>query len=235
VSVNNSKNSKKLAVVLLSSGMDSAVCASIASQNYKLAFIHFQYGQKSSKKELECFKKLVEFFKPERTLIVELPFFKKIGGSSLTVEEMEIPEKDDAEIPSTYVPFRNGIFLSIASAWAEVLRAEKIFIGANQIDFSGYPDCREEFLKTFNEAVNKGTRPETSIKIEAPLLNLTKKEIVELGLKLGTPFHLTWSCYRDTEKACGRCSSCSLRIKAFKELGIKDPIPYEINVFEENE
>jgi len=215
--------------------MDSAVCASIASQTYKLAFIHFQYGQKSSKKELECFEKLVNFFKPEKTLIVELPFLKKIGGSSLTVEDMEIPEKDDAQIPSTYVPFRNGIFLSIACAWAEVLGAEKVFIGANQIDFSGYPDCREEFLKTFNDAVNKGTKPETHIKIEAPLLNLTKKEIVELGIKLQTPFHLTWSCYREGEKACGRCSSCHLRIKAFKEAGVKDPIPYEKNPFEESE
>ncbi len=215
--------------------MDSAVCASIASQTYKLVFIHFQYGQKSSKKELECFEKLVNFFKPEKTLIVELPFLKKIGGSSLTVEDMEIPEKDDAQIPSTYVPFRNGIFLSIACAWAEVLGAEKVFIGANQIDFSGYPDCREEFLKTFNDAVNKGTKPETHIKIEAPLLNLTKKEIVELGIKLQTPFHLTWSCYREGEKACGRCSSCHLRIKAFKEAGVKDPIPYEKNPFEESE
>ncbi|WP_038056270.1 7-cyano-7-deazaguanine synthase QueC [Thermodesulfobacterium hydrogeniphilum] len=219
--------SKNLAIVLLSSGMDSAVCASIASQNHRLAFLHFQYGQKSYKKELECFKKLVEYFKPEKYYILDIPFLKEIGGSSLTSENVEIPEDDNAPIPSTYVPFRNGIFLSLATAWAEVIGAKKIFIGVNEVDFSGYPDCREAFIKTFNQAINLGTRPETQIEIETPLIKLSKKEIVELGIKLGTPFHLTWSCYREGEKACGRCASCKLRLKAFKEAGIPDPIPYE--------
>ena len=219
--------SKNLAIVLLSSGMDSAVCASIASQNHRLAFLHFQYGQKSYKKELECFKKLIEYFKPEKYYILDIPFLKEIGGSSLTSENVEIPEDDDAPIPSTYVPFRNGIFLSLATAWAEVIGAKKIFIGVNEVDFSGYPDCREAFIKTFNQAINLGTRPETQIEIETPLIKLSKKEIVELGIKLGTPFHLTWSCYREGEKACGRCASCKLRLKAFKEAGIPDPIPYE--------
>jgi len=218
----------ELAIVLLSGGMDSTVCASIASQNYRLAFLHFQYGQKAQKKELECFYKLIEFFKPEKFQIVYLPFFKDFGGSSLISEELEIPEKQEKGIPSTYVPFRNGIFLSIATAWAEVIGAKKIFIGVNEVDFSGYPDCRKIFIEKFNQAINVGTKPETQIEIETPIINLTKKEIVELGIKLKTPFHLTWSCYRGGEKACGRCDSCKLRLKAFKEAGIKDPISYEI-------
>jgi 7-cyano-7-deazaguanine synthase len=218
----------ELAIVLLSGGMDSTVCASIASQNYRLAFLHFQYGQKAQKKELECFYKLIEFFKPEKFQIVYLPFFKDFGGSSLISEELEIPEKQEKGIPSTYVPFRNGIFLSIATAWAEVIGAKKIFIGVNEVDFSGYPDCRKIFIEKFNQAINVGTKPETQIEIETPIINLTKKEIVELGIKLNTPFHLTWSCYRGGKKACGRCDSCKLRLKAFKEAGIKDPISYEI-------
>jgi 7-cyano-7-deazaguanine synthase len=218
---------KELAIVLLSGGMDSAVCASVASQNYRLSFLHFQYGQKAQEKELECFHKLIEFFKPEKFQIVYLPFFKDFGGSSLISEELEIPEKQEKGIPSTYVPFRNGIFLSIATAWAEVIGAKKIFIGVNEVDFSGYPDCRKIFIEKFNQAINVGTKPETQIEIETPIINLTKKEIVELGIKLNTPFHLTWSCYRGGEKACGKCDSCNLRLKAFKEAGIKDPILYE--------
>ena len=219
--------SKDLVVVLLSSGMDSTVCTSIASQKYRLAFLHFQYGQKAQKKELECFYKLVEFFKPEKFHIVSLSFFKTFGGSSLTSDELEIPEQPVKGIPSTYVPFRNGIFLSIAAAWAEVIGAKKIFIGVNEIDFSGYPDCKEEFIKVLNQAINIGTKPETQIKIETPVIKLSKKEIVKLGIKLGTPFHLTWSCYKGNEKACGKCESCKLRLKAFKEAGIQDPISYE--------
>jgi len=217
---------RELAVVLLSSGMDSAVCASLASKNYRLAFLHIQYGQKSAKKELECFQKLCEFFKPEKVLIAQAPFIKEIGASSLTVEELPIPEEEEEGIPSTYVPFRNGIFLSIGVAFAEALSAKKVFIGVNQVDFSGYPDCREEFIKAFNLAVRAGTKPESDITIEAPLLNLSKKEIILLGKELGTPFELTWSCYQNTEIACGRCASCRLRLKAFKEAGLKDPLPY---------
>ncbi|MGC9017410.1 MAG: 7-cyano-7-deazaguanine synthase QueC [Caldimicrobium sp.] len=218
---------KELAVVLLSSGMDSAVCASVAREQYRLAFLHVQYGQKSAAKELKHFQKLCEFFRPEKVLIAEAPFLKKIGGSSLTVEDLPIPEDEEGGIPSTYVPFRNGIFLSIAASWAEVISAKKIFIGVNQVDFSGYPDCRASFIEAFNQAIKEGTKPETQIEIEAPLLNLSKKEIVLLGVKLGTPFELTWSCYKDTEVACGRCASCKLRLKAFREAGVEDPIPYQ--------
>ncbi|WP_038041183.1 7-cyano-7-deazaguanine synthase QueC [Thermodesulfobacterium hveragerdense] len=228
MSLNNHKNKKDdLALVLLSAGMDSAVCASVAAKKHALAFLHFQYGQKAAKKELKCFYRLVDHFKPQKYLVVELPFFKIIGGSSLTAEEIEIPETSNTqEIPSTYVPFRNGVFLSLAVAWAEVIGAKKIFIGVNEVDFSGYPDCRNEFIKAFNQAVNLGTKPETNLTIETPLIKLSKKEIVELGIKLNTPFHLTWSCYRQTEKACGRCESCQIRLKAFKEAGIEDPIEY---------
>ncbi len=140
---------------------------------------------------------------------------------------LAIEETNSLGLPSTYVPFRNGVFLSIAASYAEVLEARKIFIGVNQVDFSGYPDCREEFIKAMQRAINLGTKPETDIEIFTPLLNLSKKEIVKLGLKLQVPFHLTWSCYRETEKACGQCPSCRLRLKAFKEAGIEDPIPYQ--------
>lgn len=219
---------RDLAIILLSSGMDSAVCASIANGHYRLAFLHVQYGQRTARKELECFNKLCQFFQPEKLLIAEAPFLKKIGASSLTDESLPIPETEEPGIPSTYVPFRNGIFLSIATAWAEVIGAKKIFIGVNQVDFSGYPDCRDSFIRAFNQAIKEGTKPETEIKIEAPLLYLSKREIVSLGMKLGTPFELTWSCYKEEELACGRCSSCKLRLKAFEEAGFKDPLRYAV-------
>ncbi len=218
---------KELAIVLLSSGMDSATCAGIANKNYRLAFLHFQYGQKSWKKEKESFEKLVEFYRPEFHEIVQMPFFKQIGGSSLVADALEIPDKAGKGIPSTYVPFRNGVFLSIAASWAEVIGATKIFTGVTQVDFSGYPDCRGAFVQSLNESINLGTKPETTIEIVTPVLNLSKKEIVEMGTSLGVPFQYTWSCYRETEKACGRCESCLLRLQAFKEAGIIDPIPYE--------
>jgi len=221
-------NSQEKALVLLSSGMDSAVCASLAVKSYKTIFVHFQYGQRSAKKELECFKKLVEHFKPEDDLVVDLSFYKKIGGSSLIDESMEIEEEITSCIPSTYVPFRNGVFLSVAAAIAEALEAKRIFIGVNQVDFSGYPDCREEFVQAMQKAISLGTKMGDELRIEAPLLNLTKAQIVKLGIELNSPFHLTWSCYRGGEKACGRCASCQLRLKAFSEAGVKDPIPYEL-------
>lgn len=219
---------KDLAVVLLSAGMDSAVCASVANQYYRLAFLHIQYGQRTERKEGECFQKLCAYFKPEKTLIAKAYFLKDIGASSLTNESLPIPTEETEEIPTTYVPFRNGIFLSIATAWAEAIGAKKIFIGVNQVDFSGYPDCREVFISAFNKAIKEGTKPETDIEILAPLVNLTKKEIVELGIQLKTPFELTWSCYQDETLACGECSSCRLRLKAFKEAGYQDPLPYRI-------
>lgn len=218
---------KELAVVLLSSGMDSAVCASLAKRDYSLALLHIQYGQRTAQKELECFYKLCEYFKPEKVLVAKASFLKEIGASSLTDESRPLPEEEESNIPSTYVPFRNGVFLSIATAWAEAIGATHIFIGVNQIDFSGYPDCRESFIKAFNKAINEGTKPETKITVETPLLLLSKKEIVRLGIELKTPFEFTWSCYQNEEVACGRCSSCKLRLKAFEEAGFKDPLPYQ--------
>jgi 7-cyano-7-deazaguanine synthase len=216
------------AIVLLSSGMDSAVCASLAVRSYKAIFLHFQYGQRAAQKELECFHKLVEHFKPEKYFVIELPFFKQVGGSSLVDERIEIEEDVTLGIPSTYVPFRNGVFLSIAVAIAEALETKRIFIGVNQVDFSGYPDCREEFIKAMQKTIALGTKIGEELKIEAPLLHLSKAEIVKLGLEVGAPFHLTWSCYRGGDKACGRCPSCKLRLKAFAEAGVQDPIPYEL-------
>lgn len=218
---------RELAVVLISSGIDSAVCASMASLDHELAFLHFQYGQRAAKRELECFFKLVEYFNPREFLVVDLFFFKRIGGSSLVSEKMDLPEVSEGVVPSTYVPFRNGVFLSIATAWAEVIDAKKIYIGVNQVDFSGYPDCTSKFIEAFNQVINIGTKPETKIRIETPIINLTKKEIVLTGVKLKTPFHLTWSCYRGEKLACGKCESCKIRIRAFKEAGIEDPILYE--------
>lgn len=221
---------KKLAVVLLSSGMDSVVTACIAQQeyDYDLALLHFNYGQRTEDTELHKFYKLVKWFNPKKYLVIDLPFIKKIGGSSLIDEKIDVPIRLERYqgIPSTYVSFRNGIFLSIATAWAEVIAAEAIFIGATQVDFSGYPDCTGSFLEAMERAINEGTKPETRIKIIAPVLNMTKSEIVKKGIEVNAPFHLTWSCYVDNEVACGECESCLLRLKGFKEAGIEDPIPY---------
>ncbi len=220
---------RTLAVVLLSGGLDSCVTAAVAAQEHRLAFLHVKYGQRTQRREEKAFQALCAYFKPEHVLITEVPALKAIGGSALTSLEFEIPEgePDPSRIPITYVPFRNAHFLCIATSWAEVLGAERIFIGANQVDFSGYPDCRRSFFDAFERVIEEGTRPETRIRIETPLINLTKVEIVKLGARLGAPFHLTWSCYREEEVACGRCESCVLRRKAFKAAGLEDPIPYE--------
>ncbi len=220
---------KSLAVVLLSGGLDSCVTAAVAARDHELAFLHVKYGQRTEAREERAFLALCEYFRPKYRLITEVPALKAIGGSALTDENLAVPEgePEPSRIPVTYVPFRNAHFLAIATSWAEVLGAEKIFIGANQVDFSGYPDCRRSFFEAFERAIEEGTRPETHIKIETPLINLTKAEIVKLGADLGAPFHLTWSCYQREEVACGRCESCRLRLRAFAEAGFEDPIPYE--------
>ncbi len=220
---------RHLAVILLSGGLDSCVTAAVAAREHELAFLHVKYGQRTESREERAFRALCEHFRPRYQLIVEVPALKAIGGSALTDEKLTVPEEepDASRIPVTYVPFRNAHFLAIATSWAEVLRAEKIFIGANQVDFSGYPDCRRSFFDAFERAIEEGTRPETHIRIETPLIHLTKAEIVKLGAELKAPFHLTWSCYQREEVACGRCESCRLRRKAFAEAGLEDPIPYE--------
>jgi len=221
-------SNKPKAVVLMSGGMDSCVTAAIASQNYGIAGLHAGYGQRTERRELQCFHAIADHFGVIERLAVKLDHFHAIGGSSLTDCSMTIRDADLAsqEIPNTYVPFRNAHFLSIATSWAEVLGAKKIFIGAVCEDSSGYPDCRPEYYEAFNRVIRAGTRPTTDITIETPLIHLSKHDIVKKGVELHAPFHLTWSCYRDSDVACGVCDSCALRLRAFQQAGVEDPIAY---------
>ena len=225
---------KELAIVLLSGGMDSCVTAAIANTEYRLAFLHVNYGQRTEARELRAFNELADFYKAEKQLSVSIEHLKVIGGSALTDTNIPVPEivprpssLVSPGIPITYVPFRNAHLLSIATSWAEVIGARKIFIGAVEEDSSGYPDCRETFYQAFNKVIEMGTKPETRVEIVTPLIHMKKGEIVKRGVELGAPLRLTWSCYQNSEKACGRCESCALRLKGFKEAGVKDPIPYE--------
>lgn len=212
------------AVVLMSGGLDSCVCAGMAhSMGYELHILFVKYGQKTEKKEEQCVKKLTNYFKADLK-ILDLDFLKDIGGSSLT-SDVEVT-RDDTGIPSTYVPFRNSIFLSLATAWAEILNANAVFYGANSIDFSGYPDCRPDYFKAFQNLIEKGTK-RGDIKLIVPLAEMSKSEIVKKGIELRLPLEHTWSCYFNTEKACGKCESCRLRLKGFEEAQYKDPIEYE--------
>jgi len=212
------------AVVLMSGGLDSCVCAGIAKKmGYDLNILFVRYGQKTEKKEEQSVKKLAEYFEADLKLL-DLRFLREIGGSALT-DEIEV-RKDDTGIPSTYVPFRNSIFLSLATAWAEVLGAKAIFYGANSVDFSGYPDCRPDYFKAFQNLIEKGTK-RGDIKLLAPLAEMSKSQIVKKGMEMGLPLEYTWSCYFSNEKACGKCESCKLRLKGFEEAGYKDPIEYE--------
>jgi 7-cyano-7-deazaguanine synthase len=225
----------ELAIVLVSGGMDSCVAAAIAEKTCRLAFLHVNYGQRTEGRELQAFNELADHFHAEKRLVVSIEHLKVIGGSSLTDENIAIPLDGPemprtalrtSSVPSTYVPFRNAHLLAIAVSWAEVIGAEKIFIGAVEEDSSGYPDCREVFYQAFNRVVETGTRPETRVEIVTPLIHLKKSEIVRKGMELRAPFHLTWSCYQGSDKACGRCESCALRLKGFRDAGAKDPISY---------
>jgi 7-cyano-7-deazaguanine synthase len=221
-------SSKPKAVVLMSGGMDSCVTAAIANQNYAIAALHASYGQRTEGRELQSFEAIADHFQVKTRLAVRLDYFSAIGGSSLTDSRLEIRDADLAsrDIPNTYVPFRNAHFLSIATSWAEVLGAAKIFIGAVSEDSSGYPDCRPQYYDAMNQLIRAGTRPSTDITIETPLIYLSKRAIVKRGVELDAPFHLTWSCYRDSDVSCGVCDSCALRLKAFREAGLEDPIAY---------
>jgi len=221
----------------VSGGMDSCVTAAMAAQTFRLAFLHVNYGQRTEGRELRAFNELADHFHAEKRLVVSIEHLKVIGGSSLTDTGIPVPEADSSQsairnpqsaIPSTYVPFRNAHLLAIAVSWSEVIGAKRIFIGAVEEDSSGYPDCREVFYQAFNRVIETGTRPETLVEIVTPLIHLKKSEIVRKGLALGAPFELTWSCYQGSDKACGRCESCALRLKGFREAGVKDPIPYEM-------
>ena len=222
---------RPLAVVLLSGGMDSCVTAALAAQEHRLALLHSSYGQRTEARELRAFQAIADHYQAPFRLAVEQRYLTRIGGSALTDSSIAVPEADLAaaqagQIPVTYVPFRNAHFLSVAASWAEVLGASRIFIGAVEQDSSGYPDCRPEYYRAFNETIRLGTRPETRIEICAPLIHLSKAEIIRRGLDLKAPLHLTWSCYQASDVACGTCDSCVLRRRAFECAGVTDPIPY---------
>lgn len=218
----------QIAIILVSGGMDSLVTAAIAAEKYELAFLHVNYGQRTEKRELQAFNDIAEFYNVSKRLIVNIDYLAKIGGSSLTNKNIQINKADmeDKRIPSSYVPFRNANIISIAVSWAEVIGAGKIFIGAVEEDSSGYPDCREVFYDAFNRAIDLGTKPETKILIETPIIHKKKSEIIKLGADLNAPIELTWSCYVNEDKACGECDSCALRLKGFEEAGFTDPIEY---------
>ena len=218
-----------LAVCLVSGGMDSCVTAAIGrAENDELGFLHVSYGQRTEARERQAFDELADHFGVTKRLAISIEHLKHIGGSSLTDPNIPVTEANLAapEIPTSYVPFRNSHLLSIATSWAEVIGAQRIYIGAVAEDSSGYPDCRPEFYEAFQRAIETGTRPETRIEIVTPVIDLRKSEIVKRGVELGAPFELTWSCYQAEEAACGRCDSCALRLRAFREAGVPDPIPY---------
>jgi 7-cyano-7-deazaguanine synthase len=218
-----------LAVCLVSGGMDSCVTAAIArEENEDLAFLHVTYGQSTAARERRAFEQLADHFQVTKRLVASIEYLKKIGGSSLTDANIPIAEANlsSQEIPTSYVPFRNAHLLSIAASWAESIDARRIYIGAVAEDSSGYPDCRPEFYEAFQRAIEVGTRPETQIEIVTPVIHLRKSEIIRRGSELGAPLELTWSCYRSEDRACGRCDSCMLRLRAFAEAGRPDPIDY---------
>jgi len=222
-------SSLRLAVCLVSGGMDSCVTAAIANEaNDELAFLHVSYGQLTEARERQAFEDLADNYNVTKRLAVSIEYLKSIGGSSLTDDEIPVSEANltSREIPTSYVPFRNSHLLSIATSWAEVIGAQRIYIGAVAEDSSGYPDCRPEFYEAFQRAIDAGTKPETYVAIVTPVIHLRKSEIVRHGVELNAPLHLTWSCYRAEDRACGRCDSCALRLRAFREAGVTDPIPY---------
>ena len=220
---------KKLAIILVSGGMDSCVTAAVAALEHEMAFLHVGYGQRTQSRELTAFNAIADHYNVAKRLIADIGYLKEIGGSSLTDDNIPVAEsslENEGVIPTSYVPFRNTHLLSIAVSWAEATGASSIFIGAVEEDSSGYPDCRKEYYQAFNNLVEAGTKPETNIQVITPLIDLRKSEIILRGMELGAPLHLTWSCYKNTEKACGVCDSCVLRLKGFREAGIEDPAKY---------
>jgi len=222
---------KPKAVVLLSGGMDSCVTTAIANQTHRLALLHASYGQRTEKRERRAFEEIADFYGVSERLVARFDVFRQIGGSALTDAGLAVPESGealatDAEIPVTYVPFRNAHFLSAAVSWAEVIGANAIFIGAVAEDSSGYPDCRPEYYRAFENVIREGTRPETRIEIVTPVIAMRKSEIVRRGVEAGAPLERTWSCYQFEDEACGVCDSCRLRLRAFAEAGAADPIAY---------
>jgi 7-cyano-7-deazaguanine synthase len=249
---NSGKNAK--AVVLLSGGMDSCVTAAIARLTHDVALLHASYGQRTARRERRAFDAIADFYDVNERLVAELNYFPAIGASALTDSRIAVPERSSAaadsgrssadspaavgtnavlhtsEIPVTYVPFRNAHFLSVAVSWAEAIGANAVYIGAVAEDSSGYPDCRPEYYRVFQELVSVGTRPETRIEIATPVIAMRKSEIILRGIELDAPLHLTWSCYQGEDLACGMCDSCVLRLQAFEQAGRADPIAYRTQV-----
>src|SRR6266403_431757 len=230
---------RKRSVVLLSGGMDSCVSTAIARERYgaeNVAALHAGYGQRTQAREHRAFDEIAKFYGIDERLVVQLDHFRAIGGSALTDRKIAVPEGEltapspGGNISVTYVPFRNAHFLSVAVSWADGRGAEAVYIGAVAEDSSGYPDCRPEYYSAFQELVWVGTRPETQIEIVTPVITLRKSEIIRRGVELGAPLHLTWSCYQNEDTACGVCDSCMLRLRAFSEAGVPDPIPYRRTV-----
>jgi len=221
---------EKKAVCIISGGMDSALASYIAKNlGFDIIALHFNYSQRTQEKELECFYKICDDLKVSNKYVLDLDFFKQIKASALIDENLEVPTDGiKPGIPITYVPFRNGIFLSIAAAIAQKEKAEAIFIGVVEEDSSGYPDCRENFITSMQNSINLGLKDDTKIQIYTPLIHLSKEEIVKKAHELGVKLQHTWSCYKNSDIACGLCDSCRLRLKGFKKAGLKDPIKYEI-------
>ena len=218
----------KRCVCIISGGMDSALSAKIAQkEGYEVIAVHFNYGQRTEYKELESYRLIAASVNAIEKYEIDLPFFEQIGASALIDKSIDVPTGGLEEgVPVTYVPFRNGIFLSIAAAIAEKHAAEALFIGVVEEDSSGYPDCRESYITQMQKAINLGTKDETNLEIRMPLVALKKSQIVQKALAINVPLEQTWSCYKAEEKACGVCDSCRLRLKGFKEAGSVDPIAY---------
>ncbi len=217
------------AITLLSGGMDSLVTLAIARKKYDVSALHVNYGQRTQKRELKAFHDICNHYKIQNRLVIDISHLSKIGGSALTDRNLSIPKghaKPSKKIPITYVPFRNSNIIAIAVSWAEVIGAKRIFIGAVEEDGSGYPDCRKSYYKAYNQLIKEGTKPGSGIKIETPLINMSKASIVKKGIGLKVPFELSWSCYGESRKACGICDSCQLRLKGFKIAKKEDPLPY---------
>ncbi len=223
------KTDNKKAICVMSGGMDSTLSAYIKkNEGYEIIAVHFSYDQRTQKKELDCFHRICEKLNVKEKYLLNLDFFKQLGASALTDKNIDVPTTGVEDgIPVTYVPFRNGIFLSMAAAIAEKEGASSISIGVVEEDSSGYPDCRYDYIKSMQESINLGTKDETNITIDMPLVNLKKSQIVQKALELNVPLELTWSCYRDEDLACGVCDSCRLRLNGFKQAGVKDPISYK--------
>ncbi|MCC6330021.1 MAG: 7-cyano-7-deazaguanine synthase QueC [Acidobacteria bacterium] len=218
-----------LSICLVSGGLDSCVTSAVAAgEADELAFLHVSYGQLTEARERKAFNDIADHYKVAKRLDVSIEYLAKIGGSSLTDETIAVSNADllSKEIPTSYVSFRNANMLSIAVSWAEVIGATAIYVGAVAEDSSGYPDCRPEFYEAFQKTIDVGTKPETNIEIRTPIIHLSKAEIVKKGIELNAPLHLTWSCYRREELACGTCDSCALRLRGFEQAGMIDPIIY---------